>query len=532
MSWQTADLLKVVVATLAGGTLVVLYFLQANGRIAAKSRALSAFAGVLAVAGAAAYFNFGYFHGTKYPYSVHYYDFYHYFIGAKYYRELGYKDLYAATVIADDEGDKLFSRLSGFKHIRDLRADKVIPWQQAFKERDRIKAVFTVKRWQEFVNDIRYLEAQMPSRHWKEALRDFGFNGPPVWALLAGLVAQFVPIAHVWQVVFLAWLDILLMAISFAFVYKAFGARAVVLGIVLFGVNYCQRYHCMSGSYFRLDWLAALMIGISLVRMGRPGAAGALLAYSALLRIFPVIYFAGPCVRAGYHLIRYRRLPVPEVRFLAGGALAGAVLVACTCLRPEGIVQWRAFLEDIVPHSQKLTVKRYAITYLFTYDGALSSADIPDFEGVGAWDRLYQSREARLARYAWAVWTIRVAVLAAFVWAGMRLSLYESIALGVVLVFFFSNPVRYYWAQLLVLVPLLVPRIGQSQALGAIISLFSFFVLMYAINMSTGFYNLQQFVICLVLTLLFAYLLAWLSFRPVEEPVRREKWAGVSAEST
>jgi len=85
---------------------------------------------------------------------------------------------------------------------------------------------------------------------------------------------------------------------------------------------------------------------------------------------------------------------------------------------------------------------------------------------------------------------------------------------------------------LLVLVPLLVPRIGQSQALGAIISLFSFFVLMYAINMSTGFYNLQQFVICLVLTLLFAYLLAWLSFRPVEEPVRREKWAGVSAEST
>lgn len=142
MSWQTVELLKAVLCMAAIAWIGIMFLIQKIGSQEYR-KVLNGIAVVITICGVLAYFNFGMFHWNKYPHSVHYYDIFHYHIGGKYFTELGYFDLYHATVIADQEHAKRFDRISNFTRIRDLRADRLIPWRDALKESERIKAKFS-----------------------------------------------------------------------------------------------------------------------------------------------------------------------------------------------------------------------------------------------------------------------------------------------------------------------------------------------------------------------------------------------------
>jgi hypothetical protein len=497
MNWETVELLKAVLCMAAIALMVILYLMQkVNAR--QYSQHILAFALVMTACGVLAYFNFGMFHWNKYPHSVHYYDIYHYHIGGKYFAELGYFDLYHATVIADQEHNKRFERIKNFTHIRDLRSDRVIPWRMAMRERDRIVGNFTPERWESFKRDIDSFQRQMPSRHWRHTLKDYGYNPPPPWSLMGRVVANLFDISHVWQMVAMAWVDVLLLAIGFIFLYKAFGLYPLIFALTFFGVNYTHRYQHMSGSLLRLDWLAYLLIGISLLKLKRPKTAGAFLAYSAMLRVFPIMFLAGIGFKWLWNAIKERKIMNDDFKTLLSALAAVIVIFSLTLVVKPGLDGWKEWGENIAHHSQRLTVKRIALPYIFINYGRFSDSNMK---------QSMSQREARAEANKVAIRTIQVVVLALFVVVAAHSPTWAASILGMMLIYLLVNPVRYYWASLVLLIPWLVTFPLKGKKVIALAWLFGAMIIDFAIDSTTREYTLHQYFASWALGLLFAYVL-------------------------
>lgn len=497
MSWQTVELLKAVLCMAAIAWIGIMFLIQKIGSQEYR-KVLNGIAVVITICGVLAYFNFGMFHWNKYPHSVHYYDIFHYHIGGKYFTELGYFDLYHATVIADQEHAKRFDRISNFTRIRDLRADRLIPWRDALKESERIKAKFSPERWESFKHDIDSFQRQMPSRHWGHALSDFGFNPPPPWALMGRAVAHAFDISKVSQMVLMAWVDVLLLSVGFVFLYKAFGLYPLLMALTFFGVNYTQRYQHMSGSLLRLDWLAYLMIGVSLLKLERPKTAGAFLAYATSLRVFPLMFLAGIGFRWLYHAIRERKIWNDDARALLGALITVIVIFSATLvIKPgiEGRITWK---DNITHHSQRLTVKRIALPYIFINYGRFSDANLP---------RNMAAREARAEATVVPVRVIQGVTLALFILVCVNSPTWVASIMGLMLIYTLTNPVRYYWASLVLLIPWLVTTPLQGRKLIALAGLFGMMIIDFAIDSTTMEYTIHQYFASWALALLFLYLL-------------------------
>src|SRR5207244_10976254 len=55
---------------------------------------------------------------------------------------------------------------------------------------------FSPPRWSAFVKDVTALQSMLPESERAAVLTDKGFNPPPSWSVLAGWVANHVPLAH------------------------------------------------------------------------------------------------------------------------------------------------------------------------------------------------------------------------------------------------------------------------------------------------------------------------------------------------
>lgn len=510
MSRSTVELLKAVLCMAAIGTLAVRVTLLRRGETAVRGSSRATFL-ALACAGAAAYFNFGMFHWDKYPDTIHYYDFYHYYIGAKYFPELGYTGLYAATVAVDGRGKDYFEK-AGVRRVRQLSTNERISLREALSEAEALKARFSPERWAAFAEDIGFFQDRMPNRHWKNMLSDLGFNGTPAWLLGGRLLSLLGDCRSLPRMALLAWIDVLLMILAFACLYRAFGLETFCLAILFFGVNYFGRYQHIGGSFLRYDWLAFLLIGVSLLKLDRPCLGGALLAYAALLRIFPALFLAGVGIRAIYSAIREKRLRSRDARILVGAALGGGAVILLTLMPPVGVEAWNGFFADILPHHDRLTVKRVALIYPFIYGGELGEADADEMVGGDSQAGFYGRREARLARWAPAIWTLRIWFVLAFARSCVRLESWQATCLSGCLVYALLNPVRYYYAFLVILTPLLMKLLPSRASAVSLSALFALMILEYAINQTTTSYNIHQFVQSCALGLLFAYLLVEYAF--------------------
>ena len=457
LHWRTLDIIKIVIC------LAAVPALRWTGRRPALDRVVLP---LLIAVGALAYVNVGTFHPGRSNHSVHYYDMYHYFLGGKYFAELGYYDLYAATVVADQDGLHFFDDLEDFTEIRDLRADAIVPWRDAVADSASIRECFTIERWDAFKRDLAVFQERMPRGDWKEALVDYGFNPSPVWVLTGGLLAHLVGVESLFDILVLAWLDVLLMTVAFCLLGRAFGLRLVAFAVLFFGVNFLHRYQHMSGSLLRLDWLALLVAGLALLKDRRAVPAGICLGWAAMLRAFPALFLVGVALcgiarvyRGGPYLNR-------ELRTVAAAVTTGLVLFAATLAVPPGWSAWTEFTGNISYHTKRLTIVRIAAPYVFMYQGESNWEDVHrerGDQGFFAW------RYARYKRAEVAVWLVRLAVLAGFVAVCWRCRAWQALVLGLVLVWGFSNPARYYWCHLVLLVPLLLaaPRNGPREVAAA-----------------------------------------------------------------
>jgi hypothetical protein len=177
--------------------------------------------------------------------------------------------------------------------------------------------------------------------------RDHGYNPPPPWGVLGSRLANLGP-AGDFQIRALASIDFALIALMWAGVGWAFGWRALCVAVIYWGTNLFGVFGWNGGGFLRQMWLVSAIGGLCCLRRNHSAAAGALLTVSALLRIFPGVILVAVGIRAGWGMVRERRIALaPEHRRLLVGCLAAAgVIVPLSLLTYGGVRPWIEFVDN------------------------------------------------------------------------------------------------------------------------------------------------------------------------------------------
>jgi hypothetical protein len=424
---------------------------------APSERRCKALALALAALSFLAYFDF-FNPNTRYPDYYHRHELYHYYLGSKYSRELGYKRLYACTAIAEVE-------LGFGEHIRQARMtdlsahNTIVPMTSSivFTDPDQCKGRFSTERWQAFKSDVSWFERSSRGDYWEHMRIDHGYNPPPVWTLTGKLLAELAPAGdHFFKL--LAALDVVLQLAALLLMGWAFGWRIMAAATVFWGCSGAANCLWTGGAFLRQDWYFDLVAALCLARKRKSALSGAALTWSTLLRVFPIVMFAGVGVILIGDVFRKRRLVREYWHFLLGATLAGVVLVgasAAVC----GVDAYPAFVDHIRSHhATQLTNNMGLETILahgwdnrmrFTTDERLD-------DPMQIWKDAHSAQLERL-RPLW--FAICLAVAAWQVWALQRTRLlWIGMALSVPLLICALDLTCYYYVFCVALAPLLRVR--------------------------------------------------------------------------
>ncbi len=364
------------------------------------------------------------------PY-YHRHELYHYYLGSKYFDELGYRRLYVCTAVAEIELGR--GRELASKPLRDLSASNLLrPTSETFvySDPEQCKRHFSPERWQAFRADVRWFESVSRGPYWDRMRIDHGYNPPPVWTMTGQLLSSMQPAGdHFFKL--LAGLDVALQLGALLLLGWAFGARVMAIGAVFWGCNGAATFFWTGGAFLRQDYFFLFVAALCLARKRRFAAAGAALTWSALLRVFPVVLFAGPGLLILFELLRTRRLHPDHARFLLGAGLAGGLLVgasAAVC----GTDAYPEFVRHIAVHKQTALTNNMGLEFLaahdygdrmfFTVDERLPDAMQLWKDAYGANVRARRPLLVGISAIVllWMAWALRRMRL---LWVGMALSL-------------------------------------------------------------------------------------------------------------
>ena len=423
-----------------------------EGRPTARwiSPAIAAFLAALAIG---AHYNFG---NPVYEGIFHRNNVFHHFLGAKYAVELGYTRLYACVAVAQSELGPEEAEDLRTRRMRDLEHDDIVFARTALEHPEQCKDRFTPERWSAFVTDVHFFRSTADRAYWDEMQLDHGFNAPPVWtAFVNVLTAKLAATRGV--VLGLASLDVLLLAGAFAALGWAFGWRTACLALIFWGVQHPANHLWVSGSLLRHDWFAWLLVSLALLKKRRFLGAGIAFAAATSLRLFPVVLLVGPLVVIVAHVWRTRSLRKSHLRFIAGGALGGVLLVGASTA-VLGVHAYSDFAAHIRVHERTPAANHLGLRALFMvdWDGSMEAKVNPSLP-----DPLRPWREARIAQYesnktlyvagAFALLVPLLLVLR------RRRSLWPALALSVVAVYAALQLASYYFAVLLL--PVVLARV-------------------------------------------------------------------------
>ncbi len=298
----------------------------------------------------AAWWNLGRFHFNPF---IHYYEFYHYYLGAKYAPELGYTRLYECTVAAEDEFAHLGPRLERAP-IRDLTTNVLGSSAEALAHPEKCKEHFTPERWEAFMRDSDFFRRASSWEFWTSGLKDNGYNGTPVWRIVAGFFAGNVDEMNDDSLRHLAYLDPILLFAMMFMIWWGFGWRTLCVTLIFFGTNYAGRYWWTGGAYLRMDWLFATVASICFMKRQMPFASGFSIAYATLLRIFPGFVAAALVLKMAIACVRARKISLTTAhkRWIAGAAVAFVVLLPVSTVYGGGVECWRGFVSNSAKHLQ------------------------------------------------------------------------------------------------------------------------------------------------------------------------------------
>jgi hypothetical protein len=456
-AWWNDDHAAIVKLVLAAATLaVVVARALARRRWTAPdapsavwpARALRA----LGVLGLLAYVNFGAFHFSGIR--VHLWDMTHYYLGAKYFDELGYNGLYACIAVADAEQPGAAARVAT-RVITDLRSNQMTTAAEAVAHPERCRDRFTPARWQLFTSDVAFLHARFPEQDWEALSTDHGFNASPVWVLVARPLAGQGPVT--WsRLSLLSAIDPLPVVAAFAALVGAFGGETAAVVAVVFGTYFPGRFWWTGGSFLRWDWLAALLGGLALCRRGRMFPAGGLLAYAALVRVFPMFALAGAALAAVVARLRHRPID-PGLRPLLLGALSITLLLGGLAVRPGQPHGWSEFAGNLSKHTSVPSPNRMGLATVVAWDArvmAVARQGRTEAEQRTLWEG---AASQTLARRRWIWLTLAAAGALAIALAVRDQPPWAACVLGLLLVPL-ATPAACYYYIFVAAIPLLAER--------------------------------------------------------------------------
>ena len=443
----------------------------APARWQADARALLPALGVAAAVSVACFYDLG--HPQFYDQArdrtsfVHYRDLRVYYPSAKYFRELGYDGVYLASVAAeiDDEPASSVASLGEVK-LRDLRTHVLTTVREASGEIERVRDRFEPARWSAFVADMHWFRAAMGEREYLDSLRDHGANATPLWMALAHVLYGHTAASH--EVLLVGALcDPILLGLMFLTVGFTFGWRTMLVSLVVFGASDLYMFGSdWAGATLRHDWMAALGFGACALRRRWWVLGGALLAWAALIRAFPVLALvavAFPALQrwrderrrlgAWPGLSSLRVAERPTLRVFAGAALcvAAAWLGSSLLL---GFGAWPAWLRKVMLLEGGMHVNHLGLRSLFGLDPAKTWA---------AARQLGPEAPLALAQLGGYGLTLLAYLGVAFV-AARRMRPERAALLGLALIPIVFYPANYYVHCLFLLA--LLAREGRAEASG------------------------------------------------------------------
>ena len=469
------------IALTLGGALLLLYEVRAKKlgeRI--RERTKKQIAVVMTVLAFGVYFDF-FNPNVRYEEYYHRHEFFHYYLGSKYSRELGYNRLYECTAAAEiDLGRErnVYSR-----ELRDLRENLIKPNTDPTVKKyiEECKPRFTPERWAAFIKDVDWFAKAMggpaaTGDYWVSGQKDHGYNPPPVWTMAGKFFGSF-GVAGDGFFKVLAGLDVTLHIAIVLLLNWAFGWRVMAIGTVFWGANAPADFYWTGGAFMRMDWFFFLVASVCLARKRMFGLAGAALTWSALLRVFPLILFAGWGMQIVFHILkRYRTGKGPwlhpdQLRLVGGCAIAVAVLVPASMAVTGGAGAYKEFVQHTlkVHNNTPLTNHMGLETMLvhdwngrmrFTRDDNLDDP-FKDWK-QGRLDRFKRMKPVFFAVIAgvalWTAWALRRTKL---LWVGVALSLPLEVSM--------TNLTCYYYSMFIIAAVLVLarPELGPVLLVGS-----------------------------------------------------------------
>lgn len=389
--------------------------------------------------------------GTVFMTQVHYrftnflehgsYGTYHYFMGSKYFNELGYYGLYRYSVLADEETG--IGRLEGLRRIRNLedykyqRANRAL--RQAKKERERD---FTDARWEEFKKDWRPMAKNSVLRHWDKKLNDHGFNPAPFWNVIPGMVAQNIEVGDKEAYTYWRTLDFFAQLIVLILVAVLVGVDSACLVFIFANTSWYYHSHFFP-TFFQFMWYHALVLGMVFWRRGWMKASGVAFAFTTMLRVFPLMFVAGPFLIWARDWYQTRKLPKKLTAFVVSFTVAATAFGLIGFTQGKGLKTSFDFLDNITMHAEsiKFAANKFGLKRMLCTDFGRFTTRIKTFER----EKEFADRPVTYRL----LWLLMLGLgLAAILWRTEKD--HWVVPLGNVFIFALMVASRYYYLMLVV----------------------------------------------------------------------------------
>jgi hypothetical protein len=400
---------------------------------------------------------------------IHRWEFFHYYLGSKYPKELGYKRIYLCAAIAQSEMGSAMRAEVMARSIRDLETDVIVPAAPVLDHPEACKSHFTATRWGEFKQDVYWFRTTANKKFWEGMSTDHGYNPPPVWTMSGHFFGGLFTSVTNTSMTVLASLDTIVFALTFFSIWWAFGLETCCFVLFFWGVQFPANGYFTGGAFLRQDWLLYLVLSACLLRKRYWGLAGASLAMSALLRVFPAIFFAGIGVVTVTHYLKHRRFAKHHLRVFAGAALASVVLIAGS-VSVAGAESYGNFVRHIELHHRTPLTNNMGLPVLLSFspEGRAEHTREPDaLDEFGKWAEM---RQETFQRRRTSFLAINAFLIGVFVLVVRKIkTLWVAMALSAVLLVSIPTLTCYYYTFFLV--PALLCKASATTARMSLLAL-------------------------------------------------------------
>jgi|GEM_PF-4311008 len=443
ISKETTEYIKIIIMLLAAFLLLAEYFYyrhrtKKNSSAEAGRTFKIVFASLLTILAVVSVANYYSFSWRVASHDMEPYDLFHYYLNSRYFDKLEYDRLYDCAIFADSQKKKRFKNIAV---ARDLATYRMKSREDILRDGKECRKLFNDNEWYKFRSDVGLLGGLMSRYSLKTMFLDRGYNATPAGNFILSLFSRNVDVRYI------RWLnkiDCVLVLLAFVAITWAYGWNISLFSLIIFTTMWPTRWPLVGHAFMRYDWISALIIGICLTARKHHAAGGALVAYAALVRIFPLVFVAGLGLKylreVNWHEVRgnLRRLYVPQYMHFAAGFMAVALIITAASLLMYPPAQYSAFASDMKEHvkAENLSYQRMGFEIASHYDGETERAQM--LGGVNHLRKHEIEKDRRVNCY------LTLAVL-----LGMLLFIRarrddEALMLGFI-VFFFACSASYYY---------------------------------------------------------------------------------------